>query len=102
MLSDRVTLYRGLLRELRLSLKAPRKVNKHVVAPFRSIAEKLDDSNPRARQDYDNAINFIRAQREHKRLLERYNPLFDLTAQERIKATANRVGFNMPKIHNEQ
>ena len=29
-------------------------------------------------------------------LLERYNPLFNLTAEEHIKATANRVGLNMP------
>jgi ATP synthase assembly factor FMC1 len=29
-------------------------------------------------------------------LLERYNPLFDLTAEERIEATARRVGLNMP------
>jgi ATP synthase assembly factor FMC1 len=34
-------------------------------------------------------------------LLERYNPLFDLTAKERIEATARRVGFNMPKIHEQ-
>ena len=30
-------------------------------------------------------------------LLERYNPLIDLTAEERIEATARRVGLNMPE-----
>jgi hypothetical protein len=30
-------------------------------------------------------------------LLERYNPLIDLTAEERIEATAKRVGLNMPE-----
>ena len=29
-------------------------------------------------------------------LLDRYNPLIDLTAEERIEATARRVGLNMP------
>lgn len=32
-----------------------------------------------------------------KDLLERYNPLIDLTAEERIEATAKRVGLNMPE-----
>ncbi|PPQ79550.1 hypothetical protein CVT25_003432 [Psilocybe cyanescens] len=76
MLRDRATLYRGLLRELRQSvrIKPPRKVNKNIIVHFRSIAEKLNDDNVRARQDYENAIQFIRAQREHKRLLERIPP----------------------------
>lgn len=34
-------------------------------------------------------------------LLERYNPLVDLTAEERIEATARRVGLNMPVIRDE-
>ncbi|KDR83802.1 hypothetical protein GALMADRAFT_56652 [Galerina marginata CBS 339.88] len=87
MASERATLYRGLLRELRQSVPPPRKVNKTIIAHFRSIAEK---DNARAQMDLQNAVLFIRAQREHKRLLERYNPLFDLTAEERIKATARR------------
>jgi hypothetical protein len=33
-----------------------------------------------------------------KTLLDRYNPLVDLTAEERIEATARRVGLNMPII----
>jgi hypothetical protein len=32
-------------------------------------------------------------------LLDRYNPLFDLTAEERIHATARRVGLDMPIVH---
>ncbi len=31
-----------------------------------------------------------------KTLLDRYNPLVDLTAKERIEATGRRVGLNMP------
>jgi L-threonylcarbamoyladenylate synthase len=94
----------------------PRKVNKTIIAHFRSIAEKIGkDDNISAHRDFENAILFIRSQREHKvgrfivdssfidkkiqRLLERYNPLFDLTAEERIEATARRVGLNMPITH---
>ncbi|KIM46246.1 hypothetical protein M413DRAFT_441325 [Hebeloma cylindrosporum] len=100
MFTERATLYRGLLRELRRSVAPPRKVNTTIIAHFRSIAEKIGkDDNASARHDFENAILFIRSQREHKRLLERYNPLFDLTAEERIAATARRVGLNMPITH---
>jgi ATP synthase assembly factor FMC1 len=37
-----------------------------------------------------------------KTLLDRYNPLFDLTAEERIEATAHRVGLNMPITHQDE
>ena len=59
-------------------------------------------------------MTFMRSQREYKvrglagleratltceqGLLERYNPLVDLTAEERIEATARRVGLNMPAV----
>ncbi|KAN0124537.1 hypothetical protein V8E52_002186, partial [Russula decolorans] len=43
-----------------------------------------------------NVITFLRSQRMYKTLLDRYNPLVDLTAEERIEATAHRVGLNMP------
>ncbi|KAH9963194.1 hypothetical protein BC827DRAFT_1129193, partial [Russula dissimulans] len=45
-----------------------------------------------------NVITFLRSQRMYKTLLDRYNPLIDLTAEERIEATARRVGLNMPLI----
>ncbi|KIL70115.1 hypothetical protein M378DRAFT_68013, partial [Amanita muscaria Koide BX008] len=48
--------------------------------------------------DLENALVFLRSQREHKVLLHRYNPSFDYTSEERIKATANRVGLDMPKM----
>ncbi|KAF5322838.1 hypothetical protein D9619_000371 [Psilocybe cf. subviscida] len=110
MLTEQATLYRGLLRELRQSV-TPRKVNRGIMANFRSIAERIHGgaANPKdakaqqgivhAKQDYDNAILFLRSQREHARLLERYNPTFDLTSQDRIQATARRVGLNMPKMY---
>lgn len=135
MLSDRATLYRSILRELRQSVSMtpisslfkltfsqiapPRRVNRNIMAQFRSIAENVDSqSDTQVKQELEKAANFLRAQREHKVcvvglqmrrgvdelvqiLLERYNPLFDLTAKERIEATARRVGLNMPKLHTD-
>jgi hypothetical protein len=80
---------------------------------FRAILESTKAS------DFDsntqNAITFLRSQHMYKvslvqtilqthtynpqlakTLLDRYNPLIDLTAEERIEATARRVGLNMP------
>ncbi|KAF8165402.1 hypothetical protein B0H34DRAFT_689061 [Crassisporium funariophilum] len=99
MRSEQATLFRGLLRELQQSVAPPRTVNKTIIANFRAITEKYQKDDKKVAQDIDNGILFLRSQREYKRLLERYNPLFDLTAEERIEATARRVGFNMPIIH---
>ncbi|KAF9058118.1 hypothetical protein BJ165DRAFT_1425794 [Panaeolus papilionaceus] len=99
--SNQVTLFRGLVHELRRSSSPPRKLNKSIVAQFRALAEHSKDAKHVA-QDLQNATLFLYSQREHRRLLERYNPLFDLTAEERIKATARRVGLDMPVTHKEE
>ncbi|KAG5646625.1 hypothetical protein DXG03_002929 [Asterophora parasitica] len=92
--------YRGILRELRKSAVAPRKTNQAVATSFRSIANQYQTSgDATVLQDLRNALLFLKSQREHKILLDRYNPLFDLTAEERIKATARRVGLDMPVVH---
>jgi len=44
----------------------PRKVNTTIIAHFRSIAEKIGKNDTSARHDFENAILFIRSQREHK------------------------------------
>ncbi|KAI9466741.1 hypothetical protein BJY52DRAFT_1110584, partial [Lactarius psammicola] len=61
---------------------------------FRAILESSTASNLESTSQ--NVVTFLRSQRMHKTLLDRYNPLFDLTAEERIEATAHRVGLNMP------
>ncbi|KAF4619127.1 hypothetical protein D9613_005204 [Agrocybe pediades] len=100
MLAQRGNLFRSILSELQQSVKPPRTPSENIIGHFRAIAEKIEAKNDaQAAQDYENAILFLKSQREHKRLLERYNPLFDLTAEERIKATARRVGLDMPIQH---
>ncbi|KAF9500151.1 hypothetical protein BDN71DRAFT_1440715 [Pleurotus eryngii] len=95
------TTYRSVLRELYKSTITPGKVNPELKSSFRSILDKYRTTKDTAvlDRDLENAVTFMRAKREHKRLLDRYNPLHDLTEEERIEATAHRVGFNMPKTH---
>jgi len=83
MLSARATLYRSILRELRQSVSMtpisspfkltfsqiapPRRVNRNIMAQFRSIAENVDSqSGTQVKQELEKAANFLRAQREHK------------------------------------
>lgn len=40
---------------------------------------------------------FINNQREYNELIERYNPGANMSQEERVKLTANRVGFNIPQ-----
>jgi len=87
--------YRAILRELYKASISPRSTRSQATAlNFRVILESTKAS------DFDsstqNAITFLRSQRMYKTLLDRYNPLIDLTAEERIEATARRVGLNMP------
>ncbi|KAH0587487.1 hypothetical protein H2248_006269 [Termitomyces sp. 'cryptogamus'] len=99
-MSQLTHIYRSILRELRKSAVAPRKANKTVASNFRSIANNYRISgSPSVLQDLRNALLFLKSQRQHKVLIDRYNPLVDLTPEERIKATARRVGLDMPIEH---
>ncbi|XP_006460050.1 hypothetical protein AGABI2DRAFT_68293 [Agaricus bisporus var. bisporus H97] len=90
MLPDHPRLYRSLLRELTRA-QAPSKPNRTIVSNLRALLEQS------RLQDARNALLFLKSQREHQTLVERYNPLSSLTEQERIRKTANRVGLDVPK-----
>ncbi|TRM68057.1 hypothetical protein BD626DRAFT_480658 [Schizophyllum amplum] len=97
--------YRALLRELRKSAVNKGKVPPTLRTHFRTLVTRYGtDEQARSdfRYDMENTVLFVKSQREHKILLDRYNPLFDLTAEERIEATARRVGLNMPLMPEEQ
>ncbi|KAJ3851642.1 hypothetical protein EV368DRAFT_42670 [Lentinula lateritia] len=98
MLSQHTQVYRGLLRELKRSSLPPHKINPALSSNFRRLAEQARRSDP-VLEDLRNALIFLASQREHRVLLDRYNPLVDLTAEERIHATARRVGLDMPITH---
>jgi len=93
-------LYRHFLREIGKSSLVPRpQRNKALAGHYRALFEQSrDGSNTTApSHEVESATAFLRHQRKYKELLERYNPLIDLTAEERIEATAKRVGLNMPE-----
>ncbi|KII94806.1 hypothetical protein PLICRDRAFT_33614 [Plicaturopsis crispa FD-325 SS-3] len=96
--------YRSVLREVRLNASiSPRPQRTNAISTqLRLLFEKPRSSEDEKRAfglDIENAVTFLRAQRKHKVLIDRYNPLVDLTAEERIHATARRVGFDMPVTH---
>ncbi|KAF9506127.1 hypothetical protein BS47DRAFT_462392 [Hydnum rufescens UP504] len=95
------TRYRGLLRELRKSGYSASA--RRWIVPATSVrivfdAARAADSSRKEHimRTLESAHTFLKAQREHQGLLARYNPLHDLTSEEHLKATANRVGLNMP------
>ncbi|KIM68591.1 hypothetical protein SCLCIDRAFT_104578 [Scleroderma citrinum Foug A] len=105
MTSKYARLYRRLVREVDKSSVVPRADrNKVISTHFRSLFHRNHQSNM-FQYDMENILTFIGSQREYKArdttLLERYNPLVDLTSEERIEATARRVGLNMPVTPSE-
>ncbi|OSC99230.1 hypothetical protein PYCCODRAFT_1373678 [Trametes coccinea BRFM310] len=91
--------YRSLLREVNKASIYPRATRpKTVASHVRAIFEERRDGNDSERffHDMRNAVTFMRSQRMHKTLLERYNPLLGLSTEERVKKTAHRVGLDMP------
>ncbi|KIJ69991.1 hypothetical protein HYDPIDRAFT_164186 [Hydnomerulius pinastri MD-312] len=99
MASQHTRLYRSVVREVAKASISPRaQRNKEIPANFRTLFDRncRSDNSQAFEHDAQNIVTFMRSQREHKALLERYNPLIDLTAEERIEATARRVGLNMP------
>lgn len=96
-----VRTYRHALRELMKS-GAPRRgtLKKVPAATLRGLfdSHRSADSTDAAvlLRTVDEAILFLKNQREHQELLTRYNPFRELTSEQHIKATANRVGLDMP------
>ncbi|KAI6047247.1 hypothetical protein EDC04DRAFT_2887056 [Pisolithus marmoratus] len=96
MASQHSRLYRRLVREVaKASISPWPQRNKEISAHFRTLFERNRQSEA-FQHDVENVLTFMHSQRQYKTLLERYNPLIDLTAEERIEATARRVGLNMP------
>ncbi|KAI0092831.1 hypothetical protein BDY19DRAFT_903575 [Irpex rosettiformis] len=98
-MSSSTITYRAVIREInRSSVSAPGTRNKVIASSFRALFDKKRNTEEQARFDHDmkNTFIFLHSQRMHKELLERYNPLHDLTPEERIKATARRVGLDVP------
>ncbi|KAI0824597.1 hypothetical protein BC628DRAFT_1419718 [Trametes gibbosa] len=92
--------YRAIVRELnQASIYARAARPKSVSAHIRMVFEGRRGVNTNEQQFYHdmrNTATFMRSQRIHRALLERYNPLLGLSTEERVTKSANRVGLNMP------
>lgn len=88
--------YRKLLREVYKSAAAPN-LRARNSAFFRQAVLTKQDPH----LQLENAATFLRSDRIYKELLERYSPLKNLTEEERIRATARRVGLDVPKQRGE-
>ncbi|TDL29332.1 hypothetical protein BD410DRAFT_779718 [Rickenella mellea] len=100
MTSQYLASYRSLLRELsKSSISRRQSRSKIATSEVRSMFEEHRHSSEGQRKllrSVENAVTFLRSQRIHKDLLERYNPTHDMSTEERVKATARRVGLDMP------
>lgn len=95
-------LYRRLLREMPPNITT----GKHTQAsnPLRASVRSQflqPDSSPEyalaRRQEAEQAIQYLKAQRVYGVLLARYNPGADMEEDERVRLTARRVGMDMPE-----
>lgn len=93
------SLYRSILRELppRPLTAPPSPLRSRIRASF---TEPAKDPSPeyslRQRQQAEQFIQYVKAQRTYITLLERYNPGMTMDDEDRIRLSARRVGMNMP------
>ena len=96
-------LYRALLRELppRAPKQPPSPLRASIKHHFQATARQPSAASPEyalaRRQEMDQAIQYLRAQRMYGTLLERYNPGMDMSDEERVRLSARKVGLDMPE-----
>ncbi|KAI3625882.1 hypothetical protein CBS9595_001243 [Malassezia furfur] len=78
--------------ELRDALPTRTDAQNTPLAAFTRQLEDMDRSQP-ALADLE---LFLRSKRVFNKLMEQYNPLYGMSEQERIKATARTVGLDVP------
>ncbi|KGB78137.1 hypothetical protein I307_01518 [Cryptococcus deuterogattii 99/473] len=96
-------LYRSLLRELRLASHKSRTTrNPTVNTHIRTLVETSSNNPNSLSKILLETRDFLRATRIHAELLKRYNPTHGMSQEERVVATARRVGLNAPKEFEEK
>ncbi|CAE6425317.1 unnamed protein product [Rhizoctonia solani] len=94
--------YRTFLREVKQSSIFPRTERGAFVSKqIHAIANSVGQTPKTFRSYILSAAAFLKAQREYKILMDRYNPLHGLSVEEQRKATAHRVGLELPKQFKE-
>ena len=92
-------LYRAIIRELPVRKPATSKTPLH-----HSIRKHFTSTPPNAsaeyalarRQEAEQFVQYLKAQRTYGFLLERYNPGMGMDEEERVRLSARRVGMNLP------
>ncbi|KAJ2962689.1 hypothetical protein NQZ79_g2219 [Umbelopsis isabellina] len=91
--------YRQLLREIRQQYTKIAKHNafeQELKTAFRKHRQVTDQTRLiELKENAENTLVFLRSTRQHKELLERYNPAL-MEQSKRIELSANRVGLNLP------
>lgn len=67
----------------------------------RMLRDESDEAKASSLQRLNNITLLIRNTRVHGELLARYNPVYGKSEQERIRATANRVGLEVPNLYED-
>ncbi|KAH9814904.1 hypothetical protein DFH28DRAFT_969758 [Melampsora americana] len=62
-----------------------------------SINQYLQQLSKLSIQEIQPILQYLHSSKSYHDLLKRYNPIGDLNEPERLKATVNRVGLQMPK-----
>ncbi|KPI40619.1 uncharacterized protein AB675_10867 [Cyphellophora attinorum] len=102
------SLYRALLRELppRLTPTTPPSplrdsIRSHFLKPTATTTDATENATGHShhlarRQEAEQFIAYLKAQRVYGELLERYNPGMNMDEEERVRLSARRVGMEMP------
>lgn len=104
------SLYRAILRELpprtpTIATSPIRSsIRQHFVKPAAATATATETSSSSSspnndvarRQEIEQFVQYLKAQRKYGELLERYNPGMNMDEEERVRLTARRVGMEMP------
>jgi ATP synthase assembly factor FMC1 len=93
------SLYRSILRELpplpKASPSSPLRASIRTQFSTPPIDGSAQYSLAR-RQETEQVVQYLKAQRVYNTLLERYNPGMTMEDEERTRLTARRVGMEMP------
>ncbi|WFD02529.1 hypothetical protein MOBT1_001213 [Malassezia obtusa] len=78
--------------ELRMALPSRTEPMQTPLAQYTHLVSAHDSQQP----VMANLELFLRSKRVHNALMEQYNPLYGMSEQDRIKATARTVGLDVP------
>ncbi|KAJ3106600.1 hypothetical protein HDU97_005965 [Phlyctochytrium planicorne] len=92
-----LTTFRGILRHVNKQ-NGSRTWHDEVISNYKAAKSLSQESIIiRKQAEAKGLLDFLTASSEHKRLMNLYWPVSGLSAEEKLKRTANVVGLNLPK-----